>query len=627
MRKSSAIHGVWVFILIVTVSPCFSAESGIIYSNPRVYNVDYSFEMVPDPNKIDRNKDLKLWIPIPREWDSQKATKIVSVQPAPHAEYVDPEHGNHILFWDFGREPEQPCYKVHLVYRLESFETHAKVDINDVHPYDKSTDEYSLYTRSTRSIRITPKIRELAQKAIGDEKNPYLMAKLIHGFARKHVRYSLKPLLYKGRGTNVLLEQAVRDEETGEEYYEGDCGQTSLLFIAMCRALGIPARSAAGFIGYRPGIGAEDLKLFSRLETEISPEGLAGTQHYLAGSPHGWVEFYIQDCGWIPADPTLGQFGNLDNKRIITEKGSDIQLGPDAPRGDSGGYGLMWFPIQNGRADCIQSGIWNIAKIRIAKAKLVHHSDPFPADGLASGVVRSFSKVNEQDNYRNWRKEVLSWQNWPSRFNPSSDTQSTNLEQVESDYPKFTEKRHAFICDMLRRQLGDEQFNELLNTYFESRQKAMKAVPSSRFQELAEDIHGKPLGWFFSQWLKSNELPRLKLERIAVTKINEGFQVHGRLLQSSKTCFHLPVELATDTKSGRKTRTLWLEDNVLEFNFQTLSEPERISVDPEYRILRYQKMNHLSWFWYDHPEYIVVYGTLREAETNKIAAERFSHEC
>ena len=41
--------------------------SGIVYRNPRVYKVDYSFEMFPDPNKVDRTKDLKLWVPIPRE--------------------------------------------------------------------------------------------------------------------------------------------------------------------------------------------------------------------------------------------------------------------------------------------------------------------------------------------------------------------------------------------------------------------------------------------------------------------------------------------------------------------------------------------------------------------------------
>ncbi|MFO8146721.1 MAG: hypothetical protein R6U03_04970, partial [Gillisia sp.] len=78
-----------------------SSSSKITYRNPRVYNVDFSFELFPDAAKIDRTKDLKLWIPKPGDWDSQKGVKIISVQPPPHAEYEDPEHGNRIFFWDF----------------------------------------------------------------------------------------------------------------------------------------------------------------------------------------------------------------------------------------------------------------------------------------------------------------------------------------------------------------------------------------------------------------------------------------------------------------------------------------------------------------------------------------------
>jgi len=125
--------------------------SGVIYRNPQVYNVDYSFELVPDPNKIDRNKDLKLWIPIPREWDSQKAVKIISVQPEPHAKYEEPEHGNRMFFWDFSKESQMSSYKVDIKFRVESYEIHAEVDPEQVGRYDKTSKEYALYTRSTKN--------------------------------------------------------------------------------------------------------------------------------------------------------------------------------------------------------------------------------------------------------------------------------------------------------------------------------------------------------------------------------------------------------------------------------------------------------------------------------------------
>jgi hypothetical protein len=91
-----------------------SDTSHVIYQNPRIYNVDYTFELCPGKASIDRSKDLKLWIPVPREWDSQKAVKIISVEPEPLATYEDPEHGNKIYYWDFGKVPVKESYEVNI---------------------------------------------------------------------------------------------------------------------------------------------------------------------------------------------------------------------------------------------------------------------------------------------------------------------------------------------------------------------------------------------------------------------------------------------------------------------------------------------------------------------------------
>ena len=159
-------------------------SSKVIYTNPRVYNVNYTFELHPDSGKIDREKDLKLWIPVPREWDSQKAVKILAIEPAPHSTYEDPEHGNQILFWDFGKGPVKEFYEVKIKYRLEIFEVHCIIDPEQIGSYDKESEKYLLYTRSTYHTNITPKIKELTQTAIGNEINSYLQAKRIFEFVR-----------------------------------------------------------------------------------------------------------------------------------------------------------------------------------------------------------------------------------------------------------------------------------------------------------------------------------------------------------------------------------------------------------------------------------------------------------
>jgi len=166
---------------------------GLTYRNPRVYNVHLSFALAPDPAAINPKEDLKLWIPMPREWDSQRAVEIISVQPPPHGTFEDPDYGNRMFFWDFSREPEAASYRVDLQFRLESLEVEADLDPHELGTYDKSSEEYRLYTRSQHTILITPKVTELARQAVQGETNPYLQAQLILSFVKKRMRWDLNP--------------------------------------------------------------------------------------------------------------------------------------------------------------------------------------------------------------------------------------------------------------------------------------------------------------------------------------------------------------------------------------------------------------------------------------------------
>jgi hypothetical protein len=592
--------------------------SGIIYRNPRVYNVDYSFEMSPDPNNIDRAKDLKVWIPIPREWDSQKAVKIISVQPEPHGRYVDPEYGNPMLYWDFGKEPEQASYKVDIKFRLESYEITAEVDPNRVGSYEKASKEYALYTRSTHMISITPKIKQMAQEAIGDETNPYLQAKRIHEFVGKKVHFKVLDF-ERGRGIKCLLDYPVIDEKTGEEYYEGCCSQKAALFVALCRAVGIPARYIEAYTGWDPWIERDNVKAKYPFETKLSPEGLAGTQLFGGLNSHGWAEFFIPNYGWIPTDPTSGIMGHRDNRRWITCKGRDVLLGPGAPPEDGEGYGTLWVTLHDGRADYLCYAILNIAKIHTSKVTVLHHSDPFPADGIVGYPGKPSLSTDAEKKLRNWRLDSLS-----SLF--SSVPDNLDLEQFYKDHPHAKGAREEFVCHMLRRQIGDQAYFKLVDTYIDLRQKTGKPVSASRFQELTEAISGQSLDWFFNQWLDRIDIPRLKLEQVAFKKDKEGWQIRGRLLQSSKAIFRLPVDLALDTEDGREIQKLWMDSNAVDFDFRTLNKPRKLIVDPDYEVFKLQKIApRFWWFWDVYPKLIIVYGTLGETEANKAAAERFNY--
>lgn len=636
MRKTLLILSIivaWCGLFCSAQSPVKSeakkapAAPGIVYSNPRVYNVDYTFEMVPDPNNIDRAKDLKVWIPIPREWDSQKAVKIISVLPKPHARYVDPEYGNPMFFWDFGKEPEQPSYKVVIKFRLESYQINVKVDPQHVGSYDKTNEEYTLYTRSTHTIHITPKIKEMAQEAVGDETNPYLQAERIVKYVGKKMRYKILDF-ERGRGIDCLLAYPVVDEKTGQEYYEGCCNQITAFIVALCRAVGIPARCVSGYVGWNPWIDPNNVTAKYPFETKLSPGGLAATQSYggLSGhfgelSGHMWGEFLIPSYGWIPADAIIGVLPYQSNQRWIRNKGRDIRIEPFTPRDDGEGYGSHWVALYDGRADSLSHAVLNIGKVHTSKVIVLHHSDPFPADGLASYPGNFLTSNDVEKNLRHWRQGILSW---PSRFAHSSVQQHLNLNQK---YPHAVEEREAFVCHILRRQLGDEAFFKLVKTYVDLRQKSNQALPTNRFQEFAENISGQSLDWFFDQWVNRTDLPRLKLENVTVSKDSENWQVRGCLVQMGDKTFRLPIEFALDTKKGREKQKVWVEKKTTDFKFRTLHEPRKLVVDPDYEVLKVQRMPPRLWWYNDlDPEYMVIYGTLGEARANESIAVQFARD-
>ena len=272
------------------------------YWNPRPYNATYIFELEPNPATIDRVKDLKVWVPLPREWDSQKAVTIVSIDPPPLATFVDPVFGNRIAFWDFGAVPTQAVYTAAIKFRLEAYDMRAEVEPAQVGIYDKTSQDYQLYTRNESTICVTPKVRTLAKEAIGAETNAYLQAKRIVKYVTKKVRYKI--FLDRDRSVQSLFDHALKDTRTGEEYYEGCCNERSALIAALCRAVGIPARSVVGFVGWDPW---SSLKPQFEFETTVLRAGLAGAQH--------WGQSMLI-CGPSILFQTMGGFRKIRCSRV-----------------------------------------------------------------------------------------------------------------------------------------------------------------------------------------------------------------------------------------------------------------------------------------------------------------------
>jgi transglutaminase-like putative cysteine protease len=195
--------------------------------------------------------------------------------------------------------------------------------------YDLESDLYRTYTQPERGIESDdPKIRELAQEIVGQEANVYKRVLLLQSWVQRNVVY---PDLGSRYPDDALLciDQGV-----------GDCAGQSKVFVALCRSLGIPARTVSGLLPFRHGTGPLD----------EFPARVAWFDRNL--SVHVWCEVYFPNLGWVQCEPDMPGFG-IDRERLITKRGPFALQGglcgqatyfhlPLAVRGDWCGQSVGW---------------------------------------------------------------------------------------------------------------------------------------------------------------------------------------------------------------------------------------------------------------------------------------------
>jgi len=276
------------------------------FKNRKKYTIKYFVEITDINTSADNG--LYLWIPkileTPEQRDIALMGKEEDIQPM-LADYK----GVMLFYLDELQSGRR--YEISKEYIFDRYE--VKTEINPtlvLDSYDKESEFYKYYTGNDFIIQSdSPPIKELADSVIGYENNPYYKAKRIYEYIIANFSYS------------YINHYAYNNWQTQITWEKGDSFIYAVLFTALCRSAGIPARLVAGYI-------------VDRERNCIK---------------HFWSEFYINGIGWIPVDSFLGDnnyslsfvhniaqheyyFGNLDNSHITFSKGV-IELKKMTPKG------------------------------------------------------------------------------------------------------------------------------------------------------------------------------------------------------------------------------------------------------------------------------------------------------
>jgi hypothetical protein len=161
---------------------------------------------------------------------------------------------------------------------------HARRQPKEVEKPAKVKDEYLKACYFLNSDDA--KVKEHAANAVGDETDPWKKAKRIERWVHDNM-------------TNKNFTEAFATASQVAQTLEGDCTEHAVLAAAMCRAAGIPSRTAFGLVYVdmpRPSMGF-----------------------------HMWAEAYVNGQ-WMPIDGTLGRgFVGATHLKIADHSWYDVQ--------------------------------------------------------------------------------------------------------------------------------------------------------------------------------------------------------------------------------------------------------------------------------------------------------------
>jgi transglutaminase-like putative cysteine protease len=289
------------------------------FDNPITYRGTHTLDVPRD--KLPARGLLKIWFPIPVITGPQPAVRVTAVEPDTYMiepPSIDGDIG--VVYMEVPLEELDGDLELSVQFEFDHYEQHFTVDPSQVGTYDTESTLYEEYTASAGNIAITPEIEAGA-----------LAARKIYDYVVENITYSFMPhsaLWPRGEPESVYV----------HEHRYGDCGAQSMYFSALCRAVGIPARTTGGW------------QLFSG--------NFAG---------HFWAEFFLPDYGWVPVDPTAADiadyipdlseaevrsfqdffFANQDHFRCNVQKNVDEPLVPPATQPE-----MMEVALQQAAYNC-----------------------------------------------------------------------------------------------------------------------------------------------------------------------------------------------------------------------------------------------------------------------------------
>jgi transglutaminase-like putative cysteine protease len=252
------------------------------YVLPKKFHV--TMKVTAEAGAAPAGEVIRAWLPIPRDNAFQSGFDLISSSPT--VKHVDVKDSpiRSVCAEQTVTNDQPTRFRIEYEYTIHAVSFDVKPA--DVRPCNTNDPALKPYLAEAPHVTFTPELRALSQKIVGDETNTCLKAKKCFDWISENIKYS-----YAIEYSTI---RNISDYCRSKGY--GDCGQEAMLFIALCRLNGIPARWQTGWNTF-PN------------DNDI----------------HDWSEIYLEPYGWMPADPYMGIFAMQYANTLTPEQRRQIR--------------------------------------------------------------------------------------------------------------------------------------------------------------------------------------------------------------------------------------------------------------------------------------------------------------
>jgi len=269
-----------------------------------VINGSDEFEFIYRAKLPEITGPARIWLPLAGSDEFQRTEIVRIATPGACRELNEAEHGNKVLYIEAG--PADSRSTIEVSYRVKRFE---KAEYAVREPGAQK------YLRPERLVPTNETFRTIAEQVTEGKTTDMARARALYDHVIKKVRYAKYGTGW-GAGNAVYACDA----------HSGNCTDFHAYFIALARAMGIPARFAIG----------------AAIPSERNDGGIDGY--------HCWAEFFA-DGKWVPVDISEADknsrladyyFGHHPANRFELSRGRDLVVDP-VPR--SGPINFLAYPL------------------------------------------------------------------------------------------------------------------------------------------------------------------------------------------------------------------------------------------------------------------------------------------